>query len=100
MNQSCCYPRLTSRIPLVVAGTGAEVTLPVVGQVVGTPALLYGGYQTVTGAARVVRAGRQFYGASQGSQTGCSVLDQLGRFIRGVLPVGGTHVWDWAGGLP
>ena len=91
-------------VPVVTAaivGSPVEVSVPVVGWLIGGLALAYGGYQTVTGAAKEVKAYRQMYSAATTPAHDCTLGANLTRFWRGVVPFADTR-WsgNWLGELP
>ena len=83
----------------MVAGGAVEVTIPFVGQVGGTAAILYGGYQIGTEGARMVRGAEQLSDALQHPTVHESPKQLLGDFLAGITP-GGRSIESFLGGLP
>jgi RHS repeat-associated protein len=77
-----------------IVGSPVEVALPIVGWVAGGAVLAYGGYQTTTGAAKVVKAYRQAFQVATVPTHDRTVGANLTRFWRGVVPFTGTRWSD------
>ena len=96
--------KLYTGVPVVAAaivGSPVEVSVPVVGWLVGGAALAYGGYQTVTGGAKEVKAYRQAYYAATTPAHDCTLGANLTRAWRGVVPFADSRWSDnWLGNLP
>jgi hypothetical protein len=91
--------KLIQGVGLVIAGGAAEVTIPFVGQVGGTLAILYAGHQIGTGVGRMVRGAEQLSDALQHPTVHESPKQLLGHFLAGITP-GGRNIESFLGGLP
>jgi hypothetical protein len=87
-------------LPIALAGIGATATVPVIGQLTGIPAAIYGGVKVVSGAAKVQRGFGQAMADCQGDPQGNNLGANGSRFLRGVAPKFGGSLWDTLGGLP
>jgi hypothetical protein len=96
--------KIGTGVPVFAAGGAATVSVPVLGQLTGIPAMAYGAYQFTTGASRLGRGLGQLADACTGGSTpdpeGQSLGANFSRFLRGIGPVQGGSWWDRLGGLP
>ncbi len=91
-----CY-KLVVGVGSVVAGVGAD--LSIFGIPIGIPANVYGGFQIITGSARIYRAYTQETRGMKHPRVKKSPL-QYGLDVGANLAIGGSGIEDLLGGLP
>ncbi|MGH7687576.1 MAG: hypothetical protein ACREN2_12285 [Candidatus Dormibacteria bacterium] len=80
---------------VLAAGTAASVALPIVGDIVGAPAIAYGGYQCITGGARLARGSRLIADVIEHPDVHASPAQQGIEFLRdAIIPFGQNKRWD------
>lgn len=93
--------KIVKGVPAVLGGGLISITVPIKGQVVGAWAVMYGGYQIVSGTARVRRGVDQWQGGPAPCQVDCSLIGNVKRFGVGIAPkLRPRSIWDVLAGLP